>query len=151
MVAMLVLVHNKTSFIFDGCLLFVTWNTAIRTDGIIPSRIRPRYSHCFLGDYRGTSLIKKRTPLEPCRRPVPRVLRGSLGSERFLVSEASLYSHCFVGDSIDESVMGHTMTAAWRATRGPRRVRPAPKTACRMYKTAKATIFMATIFKATVF
>ena len=28
-------------------------------------------------DYRGTSLVRKRTPLGPYRRPMPRVLRGS--------------------------------------------------------------------------
>ena len=30
--------------------------------------------------YRGTSRIRKRTPLEPYRRPMPRVIGGSYGS-----------------------------------------------------------------------
>jgi len=40
--------------------------------------------------YRGTSLTRKRTPLEPYRRPVPRVLEGSQGGGRFLMSEVPL-------------------------------------------------------------
>ena len=43
--------------------------------------------------YRGTSLIRKRTPLGPYRRPVPRVLGWSLGGGGcFLVSEVPLYT-----------------------------------------------------------
>ena len=41
--------------------------------------------------YRGTSLIRKRTPLGPYRRPIPRVLGGSKGGGRFLMSEPPLY------------------------------------------------------------
>jgi len=33
--------------------------------------------------YKGTSLIRKRTPLGPYRRPMPRVLWGSQGGGRF--------------------------------------------------------------------
>ena len=40
--------------------------------------------------YRGTSLIRKRTPLGPYSRPTPRVLGGSEGVGRFLVTEVSL-------------------------------------------------------------
>ena len=36
---------------------------------------RPHHRHLF--GYRGTSLIRKRTPLGPYRRPMPRVLEGS--------------------------------------------------------------------------
>ena len=39
---------------------------------------------------RGTSLIRERTPLGPCRRPMPRVLWGSQGRWRFLVCEVPL-------------------------------------------------------------
>jgi len=42
--------------------------------------------------YRGTSLIRKRTPLGPYRRPMPRVLGGSWGGGRFLMGEVPLYS-----------------------------------------------------------
>ena len=40
--------------------------------------------------YRGTSLTK-RIPLGPYRRLMPRVLGGSEGGGRFLVSEVPLY------------------------------------------------------------
>ena len=43
----------------------------------------------YLG-YRGTSLIRKRNPLGPYRRPMPRVLEGSWGGGRFLMSEVPL-------------------------------------------------------------
>ena len=42
--------------------------------------------------YRGTSPIIKRTALGPYRRLMPRVLRGSQGGVRFLLSEVPLYS-----------------------------------------------------------
>jgi len=42
--------------------------------------------------YRGTSLIRKRTPLGPYSRPMPRVLGGSYGGEHFLMSEVPLYA-----------------------------------------------------------
>ena len=41
--------------------------------------------------YRGASLIRKRTPLGPYRRPMPRVLGESLGAGRFLMGEVTLY------------------------------------------------------------
>ena len=40
--------------------------------------------------YRGTSLTRKRNPLGPYRRPVPRVLGGSYGGGRFLLGEVPL-------------------------------------------------------------
>ena len=40
--------------------------------------------------YRGTSLIRKRTPLGPYRRPMPKVLGGSQGGGRFLMGEVPL-------------------------------------------------------------
>ena len=43
--------------------------------------------------YRGTSLIRKRLPLGPYRRPTPRVLWGSQGGGRFLMGEVPLYPH----------------------------------------------------------
>ena len=39
----------------------------------------------------GTSLMRNRIPLGPYRRPMPRVLGGSLGGERFLMSEGPLF------------------------------------------------------------
>ena len=42
--------------------------------------------------YMGTSLIIKRTPLGPYHRPMPRVLGGSKGVERFLMGEVPLYA-----------------------------------------------------------
>ena len=43
-----------------------------------------------LKPYRGTSLTKKRTPLGPYGRPMPRVLVGSWGGGRFLMGEVPL-------------------------------------------------------------
>ena len=40
--------------------------------------------------YRGTSLMRMRTPLGPYRRPMRRVLGGSYGGGRFLMGEAPL-------------------------------------------------------------
>ena len=45
-----------------------------------------------LREYRGTSLIRKRTPLGPCSRPMPRVFGGSYGGGRFLTCKVPLYS-----------------------------------------------------------
>jgi len=44
-------------------------------------------THC---PYRGTSLIRKRNPQGPYRKPVPRILGESKGGGRFLVGEVSL-------------------------------------------------------------
>ena len=41
--------------------------------------------------YRGTSPTRKRTPLGPYRRPLPRVLGGSWWGARFLMSELPLW------------------------------------------------------------
>jgi hypothetical protein len=40
--------------------------------------------------YRGTSPIRKRTPLGPYRRPMPRVVGGSWGGGRCLMGEVPL-------------------------------------------------------------
>jgi len=45
-----------------------------------------------VGTYSGTSHLRKGTPLEPYRTPVPRVLGGSQGSGRFLMGEVPLYN-----------------------------------------------------------
>ena len=45
----------------------------------------------YLPFYRGTSPTRKRTPLGPYRRPMPRVLGGSYGGGRFLMSEVPLW------------------------------------------------------------
>ena len=52
-----------------------------------PSPILSWPSKCA---YRGTSLIRKRTPIGPYHRPMPRVLGGSYGGGRFLVSDVLL-------------------------------------------------------------
>ena len=44
----------------------------------------------LLRAYMGTSLTRKRTPLGPYRRPVPRVLGGSKGGGRFRMGEVPL-------------------------------------------------------------
>ena len=49
--------------------------------------------------YRGTSLIRKRTPLGPYRRPVPWVLGGSWGGERFLMGEVPQYALKFLPEA----------------------------------------------------
>ena len=41
--------------------------------------------------YRATSLIRKRTPVGPYLRPVPRVIGGSLGDGRCLMCEVPMY------------------------------------------------------------
>ena len=41
----------------------------------------------------GSSLLRKRPPLGPYRRPMPRVLGGFQGGGRFLMSEVPLYAH----------------------------------------------------------
>jgi hypothetical protein len=46
----------------------------------------------WLAVYRGTSLIRKRTPLGTCRRPMPRFLEASQGGGRFLMGEVPLQS-----------------------------------------------------------
>ena len=43
------------------------------------------------GEYRCTSLIRKRTPSGPYCRPMPRVIGGCLGDGRFLMGEEPLY------------------------------------------------------------
>ena len=48
-----------------------------RETATVPASIDPT---CF-SVYRGTSLVKKCTPLGPCRRLMPRVLGGSSGSD----------------------------------------------------------------------
>ena len=42
------------------------------------------------GVYRGTSLLRKPTSLEPYRRHMPRVLGGSQGGGRFIMGEVTL-------------------------------------------------------------
>ena len=44
-----------------------------------------------LGRYRGSSLVRKRAPLGPYSRPLPRVLWRSSGGGRFLLGEVPLY------------------------------------------------------------
>ena len=61
--------------------------------------------------YRGTSLTRKRTPLGPCRGPMPRVLGGSKGGCRFLMGEVPLHSMCVVS-----SVGRKGITARWSST-----------------------------------
>ena len=54
------------------------------------SEIEEQHEEDVREEYRGTSLQRKRTPPEPYRRPMPRVLEGSLGGGRFLMGEVPL-------------------------------------------------------------
>ena len=49
-----------------------------------------QHGHPVLPAYRGTSLTRKRTPLGPYRKPMPRVLGVSQGCGRFLMGEVPL-------------------------------------------------------------
>ena len=55
-------------------------------------RERERRCHAVIQLHMGTLLINKRTPLELFRRPMPRVLVGSLGGGRSLIVEVPLYA-----------------------------------------------------------
>ena len=46
----------------------------------------------LLKTHMDTSLTRKRTPLGPYRRSMPKVVGGSRGEGRFLMSEVPLYS-----------------------------------------------------------
>ena len=61
------------------------------TDRGQPSTARVLKTNRFWSMYRGTSLIRKRTPLGLYRRPMPRVLGGFWGGGRFLMGEVPLY------------------------------------------------------------
>ena len=50
--------------------------------------------HLPTWNYRGTSLTRKRSPLGPYRRPMPRALRWSWQGGLFLMSEVPLYCMC---------------------------------------------------------
>ena len=50
--------------------------------------------------YRGTSLTRKRTPLGPYRRPMPRVLGGPQVGGRFLMGEVPLYGRIVVTQAV---------------------------------------------------
>ena len=54
------------------------------------SRVIEAMGDLLLVPYRGTSLIRKRPPLGSYSEPMPRSLRWSLGSGRFLMSEVPL-------------------------------------------------------------
>ena len=56
-----------------------------RGGGELPQRAGGR-----IPPYRATSRTRKRTPLGPYRRPMPRVLGGSVGGGRFFMSEVPL-------------------------------------------------------------
>ena len=53
--------------------------------------------------YRGTSLIRKRLPLGPYSRPIPRALWWSMGGGLFLMSEVPLYP-CFFFITLEPEV-----------------------------------------------
>ena len=59
--------------------------------------------------YRGTSLTRKRTSLEPYRRPMPRVLGGSWRGGHFLMGKVPL--HIFIRCRVNVAHMsGHNVT-----------------------------------------
>ena len=55
--------------------------------------------------YRNSSLTKQRTPLGPYHRPMPRVLLGSQGGRRFLVSEVPLHGFRRTPLQVQEALM----------------------------------------------
>ena len=61
------------------------------THKTVKARFWPWPEQSRPGLYRGTSLTRKRTPLGPYSRPMPRVLGGSWGGGRFLMGEVPLY------------------------------------------------------------
>ena len=76
---------------------FLAWSTwKEEKEGHFPSgggdssSGRERDREAATNKYRGTSLTKKRNPLGPYRRPMPRDLGGSYGDGRFLMSEVAL-------------------------------------------------------------
>jgi len=70
--------------------------------------------------YRGTSRIRKRTPLGPYRRPMPRVVGGSLGGGRFLMGEVPLY-HGIVGGGVFSFRGTHAMMPYMATSNSPPR------------------------------
>ena len=74
--------HGGGGAEFQRCIAkYILPKTAVAST---PSRGR------LVLNYRGTSLIGKRTPLGPYRRPIPGVLGWSKGSGCFLMSEVPL-------------------------------------------------------------
>jgi hypothetical protein len=65
--------------------------------GILGTLLCPCGLH-IVGSYRGTSLTRERFPFGPYSRPMPRPLRRSYGSRRFLMSEVPL----------DDARVGHS-------------------------------------------
>ena len=85
--------------------------------------------------YRGTSLIRKRTPLGPYSWTLPRFLGESWRGGRFLMSEVPLYSSC---QAVDKTVqlptehrggnaasLSHTHTLSLSHTHPPSPPKPA--------------------------
>ena len=68
------------------------WGTQLRSVALTGTHRRCSYedkSRC--SPHRATSLMRKRIPLGPYRKPVPRVIGGSQGVGRFLMGEVPLY------------------------------------------------------------
>jgi len=72
--------------------------------------------------YRGTAPIRNQPPLGPYRRPMPRVLEGSQGGGRLLMSKVPLYREVRVlhmskkGESRGIGVMPHRTHHSYRTT-----------------------------------
>jgi len=70
-----------------GAVSYEPGNPVVRCLRLAP---RPLEDHAPSLDYRGTSLIRNRTPLGPYRRPMPRFLGGSKEGGRFSMGEVPL-------------------------------------------------------------
>ena len=80
----------------------------------VVSTIGPPRKHP--ANYRGTSLIRKRSHPGPYRRPMPRVLGGSWGGGRFLMGEVPLYpAKCPAYSNTGETCTRRRHTAAERS------------------------------------
>ena len=78
----------------------------------------------------GTSLTRKHTPLGPYRMPMSRVLGGSQGGGRFVMSKAPLYANCSrcICDHLHPDCGTHeTVTARFRPWLEPLLARKPPK------------------------
>jgi len=71
-------------------VLNMVWPSFRVTSELLGSREVERTTGEPIAAYRGTSLLRKCPPLAPYRRPVIRILRGSLGGGRFLTGEVPL-------------------------------------------------------------
>jgi len=73
-----------------SCKIVLYMPYSLDKEGKAHPRYQKHHNLFDFGGYRGTAPMRKRTPLGPYRRPTPRVLGGSQGGGRFLMSEVPL-------------------------------------------------------------